>query len=201
MSDEQTLISLEAAERFLDQTEALAELALDESWERWYWFDSERILLEAADLTLPVFLLPEAIGLGTFERIANETPMMLRAWENTEKLYLAAHHHGGEDPTMRYFIDVATPEREIAEWFVDAKGGGKIRTKEEVLAEPWPCQQCPMPLSGRPNMADALQAWERGDDEIPHVLTRRFAEAFDPVRKAKEGRAKLRWGMIPGVEA
>lgn len=192
-------ITREIAERFLTQTEALAEFAFDESWDRWYWYDNERILLEAADLTLPVFLLPEATGLGTFEQIARDTPMMLRAWENTEKLYLAAHHHGGENPTMRYFIDVATPEREIAEWFVEAKGGGQIRTRGDVLSDLWPCPLHPQPLSGHPNMADALEAWERGDDAIQHTLTRKFAEAFDPVRRAKEGRAKLRWGMIPGI--
>lgn len=194
-------ITLEDAERFLDITEALAEFAFDESWERWYWYDNERILLEAADLTLPVFIRPTTIGLGTFEQIATDTPMMLRAWENTEKLYLAAHYHGSDDDyPARYFIDVTTPEREIAEWFAEAKGGGKIRSKEEILTDPWPCPRCPLPLSGGPNMGDALEAWNRGEDEIQHVLTRKFAEARNPVRLVKEGRAKLRWGMIPGVE-
>jgi hypothetical protein len=43
-------VTREAAETFPDQQEILANFALDESWERWYWYDTERILLEAAAL-------------------------------------------------------------------------------------------------------------------------------------------------------
>jgi hypothetical protein len=181
----------EAAEQSLDHQAILAEFALDETWERWYWYDTERILLEAADLSLPVLLKPDGIGIGTFATVADVLPLSLRAWDYTEKLYLAAHYHGDfEEHPARYFIDVATPEREIAELFTQAKGGGKIRTREEILAEPWPCTGCSVPLSGRPNMTDALEAWDRGDDEIQHFLTRRLAEATDPAERARRGRAK-----------
>ena len=195
-------VTREAAETFPDQQEILANFALDESWERWYWYDTERILLEAADLSLPVLLKPDGIGIGTFGTIADVLPLSLRAWDYTEKLYLAAHYHGEFDEhPARYFIDVATPEREIAELFTQAKGGGKIRTREEILAKPWPCTRCPPPLSGRPNLTDALEAWNRGDDEVQHYLTRKFAERTrHHGKRAKEGRAKLRWGMVPGIE-
>jgi len=195
-------VTREAAETFPDQQEILANFALDESWERWYWYDTERILLEAADLSLPVLLKPDGIGIGTFGTIADVLPLSLRAWDYTEKLYLAAHYHGEFDEhPARYFIDVATPEREIAELFTQAKGGGKIRTREEILAKPWPCTRCPLPLSGRPNLTDALEAWNRGDDEVQHYLTRKIAErTHHPGKRAKEGRAKLRWGMVPGIE-
>lgn len=189
------------AETFLDHQEILAEFALDESWERWYWYDTERILLEAADLSLPVLLKPDGIGIGTFATVADVMPLSLRAWDYTEKLYLAAHYHGEFDEhPARYFIDVATPEREIAELFAQAKGGGKIRTREEILAKPWPCTRCSLPLSGRPNLTDALEAWDRGDDEVQHLLTRKLAERTHPGKRAKEGRAKPRWGMVPGIE-
>ena len=62
----------------LDQQEILAEFALDESWERWFWYDTERILLEAADLSLPVLLKPDGIGIGTFATVAN-VPMSSRS--------------------------------------------------------------------------------------------------------------------------
>ena len=173
-----------------DQLEILADFALDESWERWYWYDTERILLEAADLSLPVLLKPDGIGIGTFATVAGVLPLSLRAWDYTEKLYLAAHYHGEFDEyPARYFIDVATPENEIAELFTEAKGGGKIRTREEILAKPWPCTKCPLPLSGRPNLIDALEAWDRGDNEIQHFLTRKFAERTHPGKRAKKRRA------------
>jgi hypothetical protein len=189
-------VTREAAEQSLDQQAILSEFALDETWERWYWYDTERILLEAADLSLPVLLKPDGIGIGTFATVADVLPLSLGAWDYTEKLYLAAHYHGDFDEhPARYFIDVATPEREIAELFTQAKGGGKIRTREEILAEPWPCTECPLPPSSRPNMTDALEAWDRGDDEIQHFLTRKFAEATDPAKRARGGRAKPR-GML-----
>ena len=180
----------EAAEKSLEQQEILAEFALDESWERWFWYDTQRILLEAADLSLPVLLKPEGIGIGTFATVADVLPLSLRAWDYTEKLYLAAHYHGEFDEhPARYFIDVATPEIEIAELFTNAKGGGKIRTREEILAKPWPCTRCPIPPSGRPNLTDALEAWDRGDDEIQHFLTRKFVERTNPGKRARKGRA------------
>jgi hypothetical protein len=190
-------VTREAAGQSLDQQAILAEFALDETWERWYWYDTERILLEAADLSLPVFLKPEGIGIGTFATVADVMPLSLRAWDYTEKLYLAAHYHGDFDEhPARYFIDVATPEREIAELFTQSKGGGKIRTREGILAEPWPCTECPLPPLGRPNMTDALEAWDRGDDEIQHFLTRKLAEATNPEGRATQGRAKPRWGLL-----
>jgi hypothetical protein len=183
-------VTREAAETLPDQQEILAEFALGESWERWYWYDTERILLEAADLSLPVLLKPEGIGIGTFATVADVLPLSLRAWDYTEKLYLAAHYHGDFDEhPARYFIDVATPEREIAELFTEAKGGGKMRTRQEILAKPWPCTKCPLPPSGRPNLTDALEAWDRGDDEIQHFLTRKVAERTHPDKRARKGRS------------
>jgi hypothetical protein len=190
-------VTREAGEQSLDHQAILAEFALDETWERWYWYDTERILLEAADLSLPVLLKPDGIGIGTFDTVADVLPLSLRAWDYTEKLYLAAHYHGDfDEQPARYFIDVATPEREIAELFTQAKGGGKVRSREEILAEPWPCTECSLPLSGRPNMTDALEAWDRGDDEIQHFLTRKLAEATDPAQRARRGRAKPVRGLL-----
>jgi hypothetical protein len=203
MEDTEAVITTEIAEWYLNAMENLTGLALESSWERWYWIDTERILLEAANLTLPVFLKPETLGLRTIDQIAADAPMMLRAWENTPKLYLSAHYHSEDDGAApwRYFVDVTTAEHEIAEWFVEAQGGGKIRSRDDVLSDLWPCPKHPEPLAGSPSMAGALDAWERGDDEIQHVLARDRATASDQLGFVKDRRAKLRWGMIPGVES
>jgi hypothetical protein len=194
------IVPAEVAESFLDTGERLALLALEDDWDRWFWYDRERILLESSDLFAPVMLRPPTLGLGTFETVARDMPFALRAWENTDKLYLASHDDNREDATMRYIVDVATPEREIAEWFVALKGGGKIRTRDVMLSDPWPSQKHPVPLGNPPSLADALEDWDGGDDEIQHAITRGHAAEVDLLGKVKERRAKLRWGMIPGVE-
>jgi len=202
---EEAEITRGMADWFLDTSEQLAHLALADAWDRWYWLDAEdRIVLEAADLTLPVFLRsdsPEPVSLMTAEQITTEAPFALKHWENnSHKFYLSAHHHGelrGYEPTMRYFVDVVTSDPRIADLFIEMQGGGKKRTREQILEDLWPCPLHPATISGHPNLADALEAWDRGDDEIQHSLARKHAEEFGVLAKVAEGRAKLQWGMIP----
>lgn len=40
-------VTVEAAEWFLDTNEALANIALEDSWEAWLWYDTGRTLLDS----------------------------------------------------------------------------------------------------------------------------------------------------------
>lgn len=153
---------------------------------RWLLIEGERVTLEASTPRI-IFALARQFGEETIPdgRIVgkDQRPDLLESWEREELLYLAANER--PEKTGRAYVDVATSRRELADACIAALGGGRARTRDEMLHDP----EYPQPV-----LAAALRRWEAGDDSIAAACFRRGAEEI--AARVPEARAMLRWGMV-----
>lgn len=152
---------------------------------RFVLVEDEGITLEACPVTPPLILFV-LVGLASVRRVlatradaAAVAPDALVAWQATDRLYLACYDDARDGATGRGLVDVVTSRREYAEAFVDALGGGQIRTRAEMATHA--------------RLGEALASWEVGDDALAAECRARWVEEL--ASRAPDARARLRWGI------
>jgi hypothetical protein len=172
-----TRLTMQDAEWFLDHFECVATES-KAGCSRWYAVSAvgEKIVHESIYGILCG--CGDEVGVSRPQLLA-EVPELLVDWQASQRFYLAAKNDAGV-----YFVDTAATTREAAESLKLATGGkGKTRSRAEMLTDP-----------EHPGPAQALVAWESGDDSAVPVDRDRWAEHV--LATAAEKRAELRWGMI-----
>jgi hypothetical protein len=122
--------------------------------------------------------LEDTLGVSR-PRMLAELPELLVDWQASQRFYLAAKNDVGGV----YFVDTVAATREAAEDLAVQTGGGKARSRGEMLTDP-----------EHPGLAQALKAWDSGDDSAGLVQSDRWAESV--LATVAEKRAELSWGMI-----
>lgn len=188
MGEDQGTTQIEAGFELLS---LMAEALCADARTRFVLVEEEGITLEVSPGTPPLILFaligldsPQAV-LATKADLAATAPDALAAWQATDRLYLAAYDDKRDGATDRGYVDVVTSRRDYADVFVEALGGGQIRTRAEMAVHS--------------RLGEALASWEACDDSIAAATREHWlAELTSRIPKA---RARIRWGVASPPDA
>jgi hypothetical protein len=182
------MMSTEDLEAFLDVMDEAAEITRQRIPRRWCVVvhdgepDTVRVIAEAAAAGAMLFFAAELGRDHVFSRaeLAEEIPELLEAWEGTERRYFNLRMGAvpGEPSAVDVVVDSSLPG--LVTSLLELRGGGKARTREELLADP--------------RLALALARWEVLDDAL--MVEHNADWAGSAVHFVADRRAKVRWGML-----
>lgn len=183
----QEVITKERAESFLDYMSVVTRLTA-KGHVRWLLVRWDPPII-VAETIWPMLLfgfatpVPKSIA-------ARLDPDGVVGWELTPQRFLTA----SDDARDAWYVHTSVPEDSehvgdledlVHHVMKNVAPGARARTRDEQLAE-----------GGR--FVQALRAWEAGDDSARADLHVERARAM--AAELPERRAKLRWGMLPGID-